>query len=105
MAEVVLCKDGMEVALVSNDGLWVVLREPMQDRLLGRFQIDANELLSTVRGHVSYQATNGKGSSVRFEGTTSGLKVRLDSEEHPSKQCRLEAEEVREALISLDIRV
>ena len=105
MAEVVLCKDGMEVALKMSDSLWVVLRDQGDQRDLARFEIDASELISTIQGDITYQATDGHGSSVRFEGTAGMLKIRLDSGEHPSKQCRLEPEVVRSALETLDISV
>lgn len=105
MAEVVLCKDGVEVALEKAEGLWVVLRDHATEQNLARFEIDASELLSTIQGHITYQATDGLGSSVRFEGSAGTLKIRLDSGAHPSKQCRLETEAVRQALDSLDISV
>jgi hypothetical protein len=105
MAEVVLCKDGMEVSLETSDGLWVVLRDLVDKKNLARFEIDASELISTIRGDITYQATDGLGSSVRFEGSDGSLKIRLESVAHPSKQCRLENEAVRSALESLDVSV
>ena len=105
MPEVVLCKDGMEVALESAEGLWVVLRDSQDKRILGRFEIDASELLSTIKGAISYQATDGLGNSVRFEGFNDRLKVRFDSGEHPPKLCQLELDAVRSALRSIDVSV
>jgi hypothetical protein len=105
MSEVVLCEDGMKIALESANGLWVVLREQPNERLIGRFEIGICELESTIRGAISYQATDGLGNSVRFEGSEGTLKVRFDGNENPSKQCRLDTDAVSAALKAIDVSV
>lgn len=104
MPRVVLCQDGIEVALESKEGLWVELRET-DDGVLGRFAIDPSELRATMAGGFSYQATDGSGSSVSIEGANGSLRVRLEGRGHGTKQCRLDASTVEDAIRSLNLGV
>ncbi len=101
MPRVVLCQDGIEVALESENGLWVVLQEP-DGGSLGRFAIDPSELQATIAGKVSFHATDGSGSSVSIDGADGTLKVRLEGRGFSPKNCRLDAEYVSKAIESLN---
>ncbi len=104
MSQATLCKDGIEMALVEEQGLWIVLRTSSGNEL-GRFEIDPTELRGVTAGRMSFQATDGDGNSVGIEAGTTGIRVRLEGRGHAPLNCRLSRGDVENAAASLSLRV
>lgn len=105
MPSVTLCQDGLTVSLESEGGLWLVLSETENGRVLGKFAVDPTEMQALMQGEVSYQATDGLGSSVSLEGAGTTVKIRLERRQSAAKRCVLQTSEVKNALESIQVRV
>lgn len=103
MKTVVICRDGFEAALEKDQGLWLTMRSDKGQ--FGRFAIDPSELRATIQGQVSYQATDGSGSSVSIEAVEGVLSVRLECNGGGTTRCRLDQAAVESAIESLNIGV
>lgn len=105
MRSFVLCHDGLNVHLESQDGLWFVLSETDEGSVLGRFAVDPAELRQIAEGGVGFQATDGKGHSLGIEGGVEGITVRLEGESHRAFRCKVQREAFESALRTMNISV
>ena len=86
------CEDGIAVALDDDDGLRFILHR--DDDEIARFMVDPAELDAVFDGRMTLQFTDGKGNGVAIEGGAKGLKIRLEGNGHPAKNCRIAREDV-----------